>query len=94
MKKEIKIGDVYFENEILKVTYTESYYHGHFAYLVDFLGNTCTHHCLEEHIKETAAGVVAESFGTNEENYLNYKNYRNKKKRKKLSVCVCSYTYI
>lgn len=38
---------------------------------------------LEEHIKETAASVVAEAFGTNEKNYLNYKNYRNKKKRKK-----------
>lgn len=38
---------------------------------------------LEEHIKETAASVVAAAFGTNEENYLNYKNYRNKKKRKK-----------
>ena len=59
MKKEIKIGDVYFENEILKVTYTESYYHGHFAYLVDFLGNTCTHHCLEEHIKETIRKRIA-----------------------------------
>jgi len=58
MKKEIKIGDVYFENEILKVTYTESYYHDKFAYLVDFLGNTCTHHCLEEHIKETIENDV------------------------------------
>lgn len=38
---------------------------------------------LEEHIKETAASVVAETFGTNEENYLDYRNYRNKKKRKK-----------
>ena len=59
MKKEIKIGDVYFENEILKVTYTESYYHDEFAYLVDFLGNTCTHHCLEEHIKETIRKRIA-----------------------------------
>ena len=59
MKKEIKIGDVYFENEILKVTYTESYYHDKFAYLVDFLGNTCTHHCLEEHIKETIRKRIA-----------------------------------
>ena len=38
---------------------------------------------LEEHIKETAASVVAETFGTNEENYPDYRNYRNKKKRKK-----------
>ena len=38
---------------------------------------------LEEHIKETVASVVAETFGTNEENYLDYRNYRNKKKRKK-----------
>ena len=59
MKKEIKIGDVYFENEILKVTYAESYYHDEFAYLVDFLGNTCTHHCLEEHIKETIRKRIA-----------------------------------
>ena len=59
MKKEIKIGDVYFENEILKVTYTESYYYDEFAYLVDFLGNTCTHHCLEEHIKETIRKRIA-----------------------------------
>jgi hypothetical protein len=28
--KEIKVGDVYFENEILKVTYTNGYYPGHF----------------------------------------------------------------
>lgn len=38
---------------------------------------------LEEHIKETAASVVSEAFGTNEENYLAYRNYRNVKKRKK-----------
>lgn len=36
---------------------------------------------LEEHIKETAASVVSESFGTNEDDYLAYKNYRNVKKR-------------
>lgn len=38
---------------------------------------------LEEHIKETAASTVSESFGTAESNYLKYKNYRNVKKRKK-----------
>lgn len=38
---------------------------------------------LEEHIKEAAASVISEAFGTREENYLSYRNYRNKKKRKK-----------
>lgn len=37
---------------------------------------------LEEHIKEQASNVIAESFGTHEDSYLNYKNYRNKRKRK------------
>lgn len=37
---------------------------------------------LEEHIKETAATVISEAFGTNEDNYLAYRNYRNVKKRK------------
>ena len=37
MKKEIKIGAVYFENEILKVTYTNGYYPGHFMYEMDIL---------------------------------------------------------
>lgn len=38
---------------------------------------------LEEHIKEVAADVVAQSFGTHQSQYLQYSNYRNKKKRKK-----------
>lgn len=37
---------------------------------------------LEEHIKATAASVISEAFGTNENDYLSYKNYRNIKKRK------------
>lgn len=37
---------------------------------------------LEEHIKATAASVISESFGTNQNDYLSYKNYRNIKKRK------------
>lgn len=38
---------------------------------------------LEEHIKETAASVISEAFGTNQDNYLAYRNYRNVKKRNK-----------
>lgn len=37
---------------------------------------------LEEHIKEIAANVVAQSFGIDQENYLKYRNYQNKRKRK------------
>ena len=37
---------------------------------------------LEEHIKETAADVIASNFGTHQDDYLQYKNYANKKKRK------------
>lgn len=37
---------------------------------------------LEEHIKETAADVVAKSFGTHQDDYLKYRNYQNKSKRK------------
>lgn len=37
---------------------------------------------LEEHIKEIAADVIAQSFGTDQEIYLKFKNYQNKKKRK------------
>lgn len=37
---------------------------------------------LEEHIKETAADVVAKSFGTHPDKYLEYRNYSNKRKRK------------
>lgn len=37
---------------------------------------------LEEHIKEAAADVVANSFGTHQDEYLKFRNYRNKKRRK------------
>lgn len=36
---------------------------------------------LEEHIKEIAANVVAQSFGIHQDDYLKYNNYKNKKKR-------------
>ena len=53
MKKEIKSGDVYFENEILKVTYTNGYYPGHFMYQMDFLGHIFTYSCSKESLDET-----------------------------------------
>lgn len=37
---------------------------------------------LEEHIKEIAANVVAQSFGVHQDDYLLYRNYQNKRKRK------------
>lgn len=37
---------------------------------------------LEEHIKEIAANVVAQSFGVDQDDYLKYRNYQNKRKRK------------
>ena len=37
---------------------------------------------LEEHIKEQAADIIANSFGTYQDDYLKYRNYRNKRKRK------------
>ncbi|MFR2564382.1 MAG: Abi family protein [Anaerovoracaceae bacterium] len=37
---------------------------------------------LEEHIKEQASDVVADSFGIHPDEYLKYRNYRNKRKRK------------
>ncbi len=37
---------------------------------------------LEEHVKEAAADVIANDFGTHPDSYLNFKNYANKKKRK------------
>lgn len=37
---------------------------------------------LEEHIKEATADVVAQSFGTHQDEYLNYRNYQNKRKYK------------
>lgn len=51
--KEIKVGDIYFENEILKVTYTNGYYPGHFMYQMDFLGHICTYSCSKESLDET-----------------------------------------
>ena len=37
---------------------------------------------LEEHIKESAADVIAEDFGTHPNDYLKFSNYANKRKRK------------
>mgnify|MGYP001040723691 CR=1 FL=1 len=37
---------------------------------------------LEEHIKEVAADILAQSFGVHQNEYLSYRNFRNKKKRK------------
>lgn len=37
---------------------------------------------LEEHIKEVAANVIAQSFGVDPSSYLQYRNYQNKRKRK------------
>lgn len=36
---------------------------------------------LEEHIKASAADVVAQSFGTHQDDYLNFRNYRDKRRR-------------
>lgn len=38
---------------------------------------------LEELIKESAADVIADSFGINQDQYLQFKNFSDKKKRKK-----------
>lgn len=51
--KEIKVGDVYFENEILKVTYASGYYPGHFMYEIDFLGHITRYSCSKESLDET-----------------------------------------
>lgn len=37
---------------------------------------------LEEHVKESAASVIANAYGTDDNNYLNYRNYQNKRKTK------------
>ena len=37
---------------------------------------------LEEHLKEAAATVIAQSFGTDQNEYLKFKNYRDKKRAK------------
>lgn len=37
---------------------------------------------LEEHIKEAAADVIAESFGVHQSKYLQFRNYRDKSKKK------------
>lgn len=37
---------------------------------------------LEEYIKEVTANIVAQSFGTHQDQYLKYRNYQNKKKSK------------
>ena len=57
--KEIKVGDVYFENEILKVTYTSGYYPGHFMYKMDFLGDIGRYSCSKESIDETIKKRIA-----------------------------------
>lgn len=57
--KEIKVGDVYFENEILKVTYVSGYYPGHFMYKMDFLGDIGRYSCSEESIDETIKKRIA-----------------------------------
>lgn len=51
--KEIKVGDVYFENEILKVVYTNGWYPGHFMYEIDFLGHISRYSCSKKSIDET-----------------------------------------
>ena len=51
--KEIKVGDVYFENEILKVVYVNGYYFDHFMYEIDFLGHISKYSCSKESIDET-----------------------------------------
>ena len=38
---------------------------------------------LEEHIKESAADIIAQAFGVHQDNYLQYRNYQNKRKSKK-----------
>jgi len=57
--KEIKVGDVYFENEILKVVYTNGYYPGHFMYEVNFLGDVSRYSCSKESIDETIEKRIA-----------------------------------
>ena len=37
---------------------------------------------LEEYLKEQSADVIAQAFGTHQEQYLKYRNYRNKRKKK------------
>lgn len=59
MKKQIKIGDVYFENEILKVTYASGYYPGHFMYKMDFLGDITRYYCSKESIDEKIEKRIA-----------------------------------
>ena len=41
---------------------------------------------LEEHIKASAADVVAQSFGTHQDDYLNIRNYRDKKMKKLYNI--------
>lgn len=57
--KEIKVGDVYFENEILKVVYTNGWYHGHFMYEMDFLCHISRYSCDKESIDETIEKRIA-----------------------------------
>lgn len=57
--KEIKVGDVYFENEILKVVYTNGWYPGHFMYEMDFLGHISKYSCDKESIDKTIKKRIA-----------------------------------
>lgn len=57
--KEIKVGDVYFENEILKVTYVGGYYPGHFMYEMDFLGHISRYSCDKKYMDETIKKRIA-----------------------------------
>lgn len=57
--KEIKVGDVYFENEILKVTYASGYYPGHFMYEMDLLGHISKYSCDKKYMDKTIRKRIA-----------------------------------
>ena len=57
--KEIKVGDVYFENEILKVTYVSGYYPGYFMYEMDLLGHISRYSCDKKYMDETIEKRIA-----------------------------------
>lgn len=57
--KKIKVGDVYFENEILKVTYVSGYYPGHFMYEMDLLGHISEYSCSKEYMDNTIRKRIA-----------------------------------
>lgn len=41
---------------------------------------------LEEHIKEVVADVVAQSFGTHQDDYLQFKNYKDRRKKERFTL--------